>query len=291
MFIKRNKIDLSGVGQLVALPYKNTYEYGKYTPAFLKPLEDTNMRLPKLSALFLTTAMAIGVTGQALAADIGDCGTPEEMTAKLRAEDQRSIASAQRVQQSKGGVVSYKGMIFTSNADRSVGYVLHADKPLGEKANKICVINRVQDIRFSDARKSNNPDSVFLNASDEDALKKCSELVREKKISQGTCGAFNKTIRSLNSAGVKVMFQAFNVTRQPDGSYKPDGTLTTVMGNVNGSLGSESSGYVDGVLGSVLYSSLPEGATVTDSVLAYPKYTEYGVVSLEQQMAARRAEK
>lgn len=248
------------------------------------------MRFPKLSALLLTTAMAMGVAGTAQAADIGECGTPEAMTAKLKAEDQRSIASAQRVQES-GGVFTHKGMIFTSNSDRSVGYILQADKPVGEKANKICIVNRVQDIRFSDARKPNTPESVFLKASDDDGIRKCDDLVKAQKISQGTCLPLNKAIRNLDPAGVKVMFQAFNVKKQRDGSYKPDGTLTTVMGNLNGNLGSDPDGYTRGVMGSILYSSLPEGATITDSVLLYPKYTEYGLLSLEQQMAARRAEK
>ena len=131
------------------------------------------MRSPfKFSALFLTSALAMGMTGQALAADIGECGTPEAMTAKMRAEGQRSIASAQRVQQEGSGAITYKGMIFTSNADQSVGYILQADKPVGERANQICINNRMQGIRFSDARKPNTPESVLLKASDGDALKK-----------------------------------------------------------------------------------------------------------------------
>lgn len=56
----------------------------------------------KLSALFLTMALVMGITEQALAADIGECGTPEAITTKLKAEDQHSIASAQRIQTVNG---------------------------------------------------------------------------------------------------------------------------------------------------------------------------------------------
>ena len=247
------------------------------------------MRSPfKLSALFLTTALAMGMTGQALAADIGECGTPEAITAKMRAEGQRSIASAQRFQQSNG-VGSYKGMIFTSNADQSVGYILQADKPVGERANQVCISNRVQGIRFSDARNSNTPESVFLKGSDDDALKKCNDLIKGGKIAKGSCMPLNRAIKNVSSIGVRVMFQAFNVKKQADGSYKPDGTLTTVMGNVTGVLGDNPNSPTDGVGGSVLYSSLPDGATIENASLLYPKYTEYGLLALEQQLAAPKA--
>ena len=245
------------------------------------------MRSPfKLSALFLTSALAMGMTGQALAADIGECGTPEAMTAKMRAEGQRSIASAQRFQrvQQNNSAVVYKGVIFASNSDWSVGYVLQADKPVGEKANQVCISNRMQGIRFSDARKPNTPESVLLKASDADALKKCNDFIKEGKVSQGTCGPLNKTIKSFDSAGVRVIFQAFNVKKQADGTYKQDGTLTTVMGNVSGIISNDPERWADGVLGNILYSSLPDGATIINEVLAYPKYTEYGLLSMQDQL-------
>ena len=247
--------------------------------------DDLDMRSPfKLLALFLTSALAMGVAGQALAADIGECGTPEAMTAKMRAEGQRSIASAQRVQQ-ENGVGSYKGVIFTSNADQSVGYILQADKPVGERANQVCISNRMQGIRFSDARNPNTPESVFLKGSDDEALKKCNDLAKDGKIVRGSCMPLNQAIKNINSLGVRVMFQAFNVKKQADGSYKPDGTLTTVMGNVTGVLGDNPKSLTGGVGGSILYSSLPDGATIANASLLYPKYTEYGLLALEQQLA------
>ena len=243
----------------------------------------------KLLALLLTSALAMGMTGQALAADIGECGTPEAMTAKMRAEGQRSIASAQRVQQEGSGAITYKGMIFTSNADQSVGYILQADKPVGEKANQVCISNRMQGVRFSDARKPTTPESVLLKASDNDAISKCDSLIKAGKISKGSCAPLNVAIRKVDSVGIRVMFQAFNVQKQMDGTYKPDGTLTTVMGNVTGNIGDDPQHLTNGVAGQVLFSSLPDGATTANAILLYPKYTDYGLLALEQQLAAPKA--
>lgn len=243
------------------------------------------MRKPfKLSALFLTTAIAMGVAGQAMAMDIGECGTPEQITAKMRAEGQRSIATAQRVQESRG-IFTYKGIIFTSNADRSVGYIVQADRPVGERANQVCVTNRMQGVRISDARKP-TPESVLLKASDEDGIRKCNDLIRAGKVSKGNCAPLNVIIKKDDSAGIRVMFQAFNVQKHADGTYKPDGTLTTVMGNVTGNIGDDPGHLTNGVSGQVLFSSLPEGATIGNAVLAYPKYTDYGLLALEQEAPA-----
>lgn len=172
-------------------------------------------------------------------------------------------------------------MIFTSNSDRSVGYILQADKPIGEKASKVCVYNRIADIRFSDARKSGVPQSVLLEASNSDALKKCSDLVKDKKISPGSCLPLNELIQKGEPLGQRVMFQAFNVKKQSDGLNKADGTLTTVTGNVNESVDDDPKNPGSRILGDVLYSSLPDGATIVSAILVYPKYTEYGLLSLE----------
>ena len=50
------------------------------------------MRSPfKLSALLLTAAMAFGAAAQANAMDNGEVGTPQEISAKLRAEGQHRL--------------------------------------------------------------------------------------------------------------------------------------------------------------------------------------------------------
>lgn len=102
-----------------------------------------------LKCILLSWVLAAGFSDIACAADIGDCDTPEAMTARLKAEDQHSVASAQMITQDK----MLFGMIFTMSGDRKVGYILKADQPLGDRAGKICVYNRMADVRLFDARK------------------------------------------------------------------------------------------------------------------------------------------
>ena len=67
--------------------------------------------------MLLSCLMAAMLTNlSAYAVDIGKCGTPEAMTAKFKAEGQRSFAYADHV--TKEGL--WHAMIFTTNADKSV---------------------------------------------------------------------------------------------------------------------------------------------------------------------------
>lgn len=52
------------------------------------------MRLPKLSALFLTTVMAMGVAGTANALDVGEKGSFADIEKDLAKEQQVEIARA-----------------------------------------------------------------------------------------------------------------------------------------------------------------------------------------------------
>jgi len=210
------------------------------------------------------------------AADIGECATPEAMTAKLKGEDQHSIASAQRITVDKKMV----GMIFTMNPDRSVGYILQADQPMGERASKICIYNRLASIRLFDARKPGTPPDVLLKASDSDALRRCDELGKEGKIARESCGSLNTMIGKAEAWGERVMIQAFTVEKQPDGTYRPKGALATISGRIGGSVNDFPNRPSLGIAGDLKYSSLPDGASVINAVLAYPDYTPYGLAAL-----------
>ncbi len=238
------------------------------------------MRAPKLSALFLTMVLAIGVAGAAQAADIGECGTPEVITAKLKAEGQHSLAAANRIESLGGQGKVISAMIFTTNDDRSVGYILKADKPLGDKASSICIYNRMANVRIFDARKPGVNPQTLLKATDADALRKCGELVRDKIVSPGSCGPLNDMIRRTEPIGDRVMLQAFNVKKQADGTYAPNGVLTTVSANLSVS-SADFQDNVKKIVSGIRYSSLPEGATVLDSTLVYAQYTDYGLAFLE----------
>lgn len=225
---------------------------------------------------FALPFIVLFVSAQANAADIGECATPEAMTAKLKAEDQRSIASAQLITEDK----RLFGMIFTMSSDRKVGYILKADQPLGDRASQICVYNRMADIRLFDARKPGTPPGVLLKAPEADAERRCDELAREGKLKRGACGSLNTALRRIEAYGERVLLQGFLVRKSSTGSYVPDGTLATVTGRIDGSINDFANNPAQGILGGVTYSSLPDGASALNAVLVYVEYTPYGLSAL-----------
>ncbi len=218
----------------------------------------------------------MAVLGAAQAADIGECATPEAMTAKLKTEDQRSIASAQLITPDK----RLFGMIFTMSSDRKVGYILKADQPLGDRASQICVYNRMADIRLFDARQPGVPRAALLKARDADAHRNCERLQADGRMPAGKCSSLNEILRRVEPFGERVMLQGFTAERRPDGSYAPDGTLTTVSGNVLGSINDDPDHPSRGIVGGIAYSALPDGATVLNATLVYARYTDYGLSRL-----------
>jgi hypothetical protein len=236
---------------------------------------------------FLTAILAISLlsmAGLSHAADNGECATPEAMTEKLKAEDQHSFASAERVHRSNN-LNTLTGLIFTVSSDRSVGYILESDAPTGERASKICVYNRLADLRMFDARKPGIPPAALLRASEDNAMSRCAELVKSGKVEAGTCGSLNSSLKVGEPFGEHVLFQGFNVEKKSDGSYQKMNVLTTVTATLPGAYKpdfkiSEPRPF-NGLVSGIFFSSLPEGATTTSVTLAFAEYTPYGLSLLE----------
>ena len=229
-------------------------------------------------SIYLACLMtAILTNHSAYAVDIGECGTPEAMTAKLQAESQHSIASAQQITTDK----QLLGMIFTMSSNKNVGYILQSDQPMGNRASKICVYKRLSGVRLFDARKSGTPPEVLLKSPDSDALRRCDELAKEKKLQRDSCSSLNTMLRKVEAFGNHVMIQGFNTEKQADGSYKPNNTLSTVSGNVNGSVYDDPDSPVRGIAGDIILTSLPDGASIVGVVLVYLTYTSFGLAALK----------
>ena len=236
------------------------------------------MRSPfKLSALLLTAAMAFGVAAQANAMDNNEEGTPQEISAKLRAEGQHPLGHAD----AKGSDNLLHGLIFTSNADGTVGYILQSDQPFGDKANKFKVYRRLTDVQVYDGRNPPELGRVLLKADDSAAIKRCKELEKSGAVLKGECIPFNKTIRADALRNQRVMIQALNVDKTADGSYKPNGVLTTVTGNFSGVAGAANS--VSGIYNS----DLPSGATLISEVLFYADYEAYALALFNQRDSSK----
>ena len=217
-------------------------------------------------------------TSTSYALDNGECGTPAEMTEKFKAAGQRSFASAERIERENGSDVWY-GVILTVNADKTVGYILQADKPTGEPASRICIRNRLADIRLFDARKPGLRSEALLAASDEDGRRNCEELVKAKTLNSGTCSPYNRSMKRSEAVGERIIMQGFNVDKQPDGSYRKNGMLTTFAGNVNGTIRQDG---IKGVIGGIYFTALPNGATITNMIMIYAEYTPYGLSLLSK---------
>ena len=211
----------------------------------------------------------------------GECATPALMNAKLKDEDQHSFATANRVDRHNNLNTLY-GIIVTISSDRKVGYILESDKPIGERATSFCVRNRLADIRVFDARKPGIPKRALLKASDADGDRQCAALIKAGKLDQKTCGPYNSVISKGEKNGERIMLQGFNVVRQPDGSYRKDGAMTTVTGNVNGTLTDDPKTALKGLVCGIFFTSLPQGATIINAVMVYADYTPYGLSLLDR---------
>jgi len=233
----------------------------------------------------LFSIVLFSMPGLSHAADIGECATPEAMTEKLKAEDQHSFASAERVHRSNN-INTLTGIIFTVSSDRSVGYILESDAPTGERASKICVYNRLADLRIFDARKAGIPSAALLRASEDSAMNRCNELVKSGKVEAGTCGALNSSLKIAELKGERVLFRGFNVEKKSDGSYQKMNVLTTVTATLPGAYTPDfktgDTPPFKGLVSGIFFSSLPEGATTTSVTLAFAEYTPYGLSLLER---------
>jgi hypothetical protein len=107
-------------------------------------------RLPSLIAMVGGILFSVD---QVNALDNDERGTPQEISARLRAEGQHPFAHAQLQTIDK----HLYGLVFTTNNDSSVGYVLKSDQPFGDKGNVFTVFKRVTDIHIFDARLNGIP--------------------------------------------------------------------------------------------------------------------------------------
>ena len=92
------------------------------------------MPLRPIKALFAAAVVTAGVSAGAQAADVGQCGTPQDMNQWMQAEGQRSLATGNRhnVIDSTTGRRVNSGIILTADSTGRTGYVLEADQLMGK---------------------------------------------------------------------------------------------------------------------------------------------------------------
>lgn len=243
-----------------------------------------------LTGIFVAAAAALSLSAfapmTANAADVGFCATPAKMTEVLKAEGQRSLAFGnQRIlfeEQPDGSTKSVDkqiGLIFTAgkfdrNGIAQTGYVIQADQPIGTLASKMCVADRMQDVKMYDVRKPELPAETLIQSTPEAAAKKCDELAAKGVITRDGCSFHNDAMKNLAKVGERVMMQGLGVKKQNDGSYIPDGTLITVTANMANNKTSR-----DG-RGMIHYSALPDGASLLARIFTGTNYTQTALSEL-----------
>jgi hypothetical protein len=195
---------------------------------------------------------AAAITAAAIpshAAEFGQCDTPENMSALFRAEGQKSVGIATLAE--NGNAV-----IFT--AGQGIGYVLVTDKPPGTKATRICVNNRLESVRLLDARKPGVPDVPPTSG---DVNARCATVARRAGIESTTCGTLKAMLSGVEPLGERVMMTG----------RSRDGVIVTITANLQTAQ----------QRGALLYTWMPEGATMIGRVFTGTNYTDAALAMLD----------
>lgn len=168
------------------------------------------MRASKFSALFLTTAIALGAAGQANALDVNDNKPFGQMEESLRAERQEEVARAKyvlhREDPSKMKVLCVK---FTINARNGDGYILMSDSMDASQARIEMVYGKLKNARAYDPRNVGIlPEGVSTQSN------------------------LANLIRAAAPEGRGILLHGQSVKKMPSGSEAVVG-LTTVMAKVS----------------------------------------------------------
>lgn len=248
------------------------------------------MPLRPLKALFAAAVVTAGVSAGAQAADVGQCGTPQQMTEWMQAEGQRSLAHGNRhnVIDTKSGQRVNSGIILTADSTGRTGYVLEADQLMGTPARKVCVALRMQDVRLFDPRRPGVPAGAKIAASDETGRNACKKLEDGGWVGRGSCGPLNPALAMRDSYGERVLLQGLGVAKQPNGSYAPDGgliTITTTMPGESRERDGTRTPQWDG-LSTVTFTTIRDGASTITTVFTDTKLTPHAIQLLDQPQVA-----
>lgn len=238
-----------------------------------------------VTAAALTATIAL-TSPPAHAVDVGWCGTPEEMSALMREEGQRSLAVGNQHIAFEidddgeiHGADRFVGLILTADLDGRVGYLIQADQPMGTPSTRSCIALRFHDVRLYDARQPGVPDETLIDSTEEAALARCAAIAETGLIAVGSCGFHNTAWQASVRVGEGMLLQAYSTTRRSDGSYATDDGLITVtlIGPGNGrDREGERSPERDG-RGVILVTALPEGAMIITTVFVDGAYTQHAL--------------
>jgi len=133
-----------------------------------------------LLRLAIIGALCITASSKALALEQGYCDTPAAVSAALKNEGHKSLASMdQPYIHDETKDERFAALFITANEDFSEWYQLQADQPLGEPAEEFCIKIKGRDLFIRDIRKPNPPALPERGFDEEHAKQMCRDIRKE----------------------------------------------------------------------------------------------------------------
>ena len=98
--------------------------------------------------------------------------------------------------------------MFTADRDGGTGYILEANQPPGVKADKACIVSRINGVKLFDPKSADFPKTAMMQGSDATAAAECDVMRRKTGQRQGMeCGFFNAMVQPFIARGERVLMQ------------------------------------------------------------------------------------
>ena len=178
----------------------------------------------------------------------------------MNAEGQNLMAYSTQIVNDDYLIAKKVGILYTTNDDGSVGYLLRSDAPMGERITRTTVELRMTQVTFYDTNRDDIPIEILVTASRENALQRCHD------IDTGGCGFHNDMVNSAFKKGFRVLLQATRAVLKGDAYY--DGGKVTVM--VRPKDGITSLGFT-GIQGHQVIAGAYSETKITNKLRAYLK--------------------
>jgi hypothetical protein len=134
------------------------------------------VRLRRITFLISLLVLA---AAPAHALDVGRCDTPEGLSAKLRTEGHKIVATMDMygydVDAKEWGHVA---VLITATPDLKHWYTLKGDQPLGTKSTRMCIADRGKALEISDYRRDGPATVTRYRFVREKALASCEKVLR-----------------------------------------------------------------------------------------------------------------
>lgn len=163
-----------------------------------------------------TILMAMAVASPAPALEVGTCDTPEGLSAKIKAEGHKTVATMERVGLSmkQGGQTTFIAQLVTATPDLKRWYIVNGDQPLSKRSTGKCVVVTGRNLEINDYRKDGTPTVTRYRFNRAKALTECDKVEKNFVVGENTgirCKEFYVVIsRAIKTFGERIALQGLN---------------------------------------------------------------------------------